>query len=111
MVARATQTVVMALFLIFCPLVGLLEPIKGPDPELIRKMIAEGGSKETITLLGWYINTRIPTITLTHEKATSWAAKIKTMQKSRKKAKAKDLQTLIGKLNHVCFVIQDAGIS
>ena len=30
------------------------------------------------------------------------------MQKNRKKVKAKDLQTHIGKLNHVCFVIPDA---
>ena len=108
MVARAAQTVVMALFLIFRPLANHLEPIKRPDPASIRKMIAEGGLKELITFLGWYINTRLFTIALTHEKATAWAAEIKNMQKNRKKVVAKDLQTLIGKLNHVCFVIPDA---
>ena len=71
-------------------------------------MIAEGGLKETITFLGWFINTHLLTIALTHKKATTWVAEIKTMQKNRKKVKAKDLQTLTGKLNHVCFVIPDA---
>ena len=71
-------------------------------------MIEEGGSKETITLLGWCINTHLLTNALTHEKATAWAAEIKTMQKNKRKIKAKDLQTLIGKLNRVCFVISDA---
>ena len=47
-------------------------------------------------------------IALTHKKATAWAAKIKAMQKNRKKIIAKDLQTLIDMLNHVCFVILDA---
>ena len=108
MVARAGQTVVMALFLIFRPLSGILEPIKRPDPASIRKMKAEGGLKETITFLGWFINTRLLTIALTHEKATAWATEIKTMKKNRKRVQAKDLRTLIGKLNHVCFVIPDA---
>ena len=70
-------------------------------------MIAKGGLKEIITFLGWCINTCLSTTALPHKKATAWAAKIKTMQKNRRRVKAKDLQTLIGKLNYVCFVIPD----
>ena len=54
----------MALFLIFRPLVGIFEPTKRPDPASIRKMLAEGGLNETITFLGWQINTRSLTVAL-----------------------------------------------
>ena len=64
MVQRAAQAVVMALFLIFRPLSNLLEPLPRPDPASIRKMLAEGGLREIITFLGWFINTRLFTIAL-----------------------------------------------
>lgn len=107
MVLRAAQAVVMALFLIFRPLAGLFEPIKRPDPASIRKMMAEGGLKELITFLGWLINTRALTIALPTEKWIAWSDEIKALRK-KKKATYQELTTLIGKLNHVCFIIPDA---
>ena len=52
MVARASQAVVMALFLIFGPLAGIFEPTKHPNPTSTRKMIAKGGLNKIITFLG-----------------------------------------------------------
>ena len=108
MVQRAAQAVVMALFLIFRPLHALLEPIPRPDPASIRKMLAEGGLREVITFLGWFINTRSLTIALPPEKSSAWSNEIRAMMKHRKAVKHKDLQSLNGKLNHVCFIIPDA---
>ncbi len=68
MVWRAARAVVMALFLIFRLLPGMLEPIKRPDPASIQKMMAEEGLKEEITFLGWNINARALTIALPTEK-------------------------------------------
>ena len=108
MVRRAAQSVVMALFLIFRPLSRLLEPIPRPDPASIRKMLAEGGLQETITFLGWFINTRLLTIALQAEKTVAWSNEIRDIMARRKAVKHKDLQRLNGKLNHVCFIIPDA---
>ena len=86
------------------------ELVRVTGPSLIRKMIAEGGLKEVITLtfLGWRINIRLFNIALPREKVTAWTAEIKAMQKNRKRDTLKDLPILIGKLNHVCFIIPDA---
>ena len=52
MLAQASQAVVMALFPIFRPLTGIVEPTKCPDPVSIKKMLAEEGLNEIITFLG-----------------------------------------------------------
>ena len=64
MVAQSSQAVAIALFLIFCPLAGIFEPTKHPDPASTRKIIAEGGLNKIITFLGWLINTRSLTVVL-----------------------------------------------
>jgi len=107
MVRRASQAVVMALFLVFRPLAGILEPIKRPDPASIRKLLAEGGLKEIITFLGWLIDTRSFTIALPIDKWVAWSNSIREM-KAKKTVIYEDLSTLIGKLNHVCYIIPDA---
>ena len=93
MVQRAAQAMVMALFLIFCPLCALLEPLPRPDPASIRKMLAEGGLKEIVIFLGWLINTRSFTIALPPEKATAWKNEIRTMLNRKRAVKFKDLQS------------------
>ena len=71
-------------------------------------MMAEGGLKETIIFLGWFINTRLFTIALQTEKVPAWFAGIRDITKRRKGIKHKELHRLIDKLNHVCFIIPDA---
>ncbi|KAL7504543.1 hypothetical protein ACHAXN_002172, partial [Cyclotella atomus] len=63
-VRRAQMAVLMALHLQFRPHSGKLEPIKRPQTASVRKLQAEGGLAETITYLGWLINTRSLTISL-----------------------------------------------
>ena len=71
-------------------------------------MLAEGGLKEVITFLGWFIDTRHLTIALPPGKSSAWSNKIRDMMKNRKAVKHKDLQSLNGKLHHVCFITPDA---
>ena len=107
MVTRTGQAVVMAIFLIFCPLAGPLKPIKRPDPASIRKILAEGGLNEIITFLVWMVDTRQFISALPIEKWKAWSNSI-SESINKRKVTYKELSTLIGKLNHVCFVIPDA---
>ena len=107
MVARAAQAVVMAIFLIFRPLAGNDEPITRPDPVSIRKMSAEGTLREIITFLGWTIDTRALTIQLPEDKHNHWRLQIISFL-SRRSIGKDALSTLVGRLNHVCYIIPDA---
>ena len=107
MVCRARQAVVMALFLIFRLLAGLLERIQRPDLASIRKMIAEGGLSEIIIFLGWLIDTRHFTIAIPIEKYVAWSTSV-TQTLGAKSVTYQTLSSLIGKLNHVCYIIPDA---
>ena len=94
----------MAFYLIFRPLAGLLEPIGRPDPTSIQKMMAEGGLCEVITFLGWVVDTRRLTVALPVDKWKAWSAQITTVRKARR-VRHKDIAQLVGRLNHVCFII------
>ena len=71
-------------------------------------MLAEGGLKEVITFLGWFIDTCHLTIALPPGKSSAWSNKIRDMMSNREAVKHKDIQLLNGKLNHVYFIIPDA---
>ena len=90
MIHRAGQVIMMALFLIFCPLSVLFEPLPRPDPASICKMLTEGGLKETITFLGWFINTRRFTIALQAENTVAGSAEIWSVTKRRKAIRHKE---------------------
>ena len=72
MVKKARETVVMALFLIFRPIAGVLEPIMRPDLVLIWKMKAEGRLAEIIIYLGWLTETRRFIIAIPINKWKAW---------------------------------------
>lgn len=106
MVDRARQCLPMANHLVFRP-VAPDEPITRPDAQCIRKLNAEGTLRELITFLGWYINSRAFTICLPKEKASAWTASIHTLLNGVSVCH-EDASTLIGRLNHVAFIIPSA---
>ena len=107
MVARAAQAVVMALFLIFRPLAKGLEVLVRPDIASIRKMQAEGGLAEIVIFLGWLIDTHRLLIALPPDKWKAWSDQIQSCL-TDEALPCKTIETLIGRLNHVCFIIPDA---
>ena len=107
MVARGAQAALMSLFLVFRPLAAALEPIKRPNAPSLRKLEAEGMLREVITFLGWKIDTRAFTISLPEDKWINWRNEI-TMCLTRPHVTPEVLASLVGRLNHVCFVIPDA---
>jgi hypothetical protein len=86
------------------------EPIERPQAASVRKLQTKGGLAETITYLGWTINTRALTIALPIEKAKAWTDSITKMsaQRSPIPIQHQQLATLVGRLNHVGFIIPQA---
>jgi len=107
MVERTRLCNLMALHLICRPHAGDDEPIHRSHIASIRKLLAEGGLAETYTFLGWLINTRLLTIALPREKWSVWLKSVvQLLQKD--KASFDELSTLVGRLEHVCYIIPSA---
>ena len=80
------------------------EPIPRDDLASVNKLIAEGGLAEEMTLLGWRINTRSLLISLPDDKQVAWSNSIDELL-TRGSARESELDTLIGRLNHVASII------
>ncbi|KAL9186588.1 hypothetical protein ACHAXT_005826 [Thalassiosira profunda] len=96
MVDRARQALPMATHLVF-----------RPTPQSIRKLAAEGQLRESLVFLGWEINSRSLSIALPQEKASAWIASIEDAL-SRPTISWDDAKTLVGRLNHVGYIIPSA---
>jgi len=80
------------------------EPTPRDDLVSLKKMLAEGTPSKTLTILGWAIDTRRMLIHLPPDKAKAWTDDIKSIIDSVVITK-KDLERLIGRLNHIGYVI------
>ena len=107
MVNRARQALPMATHLVFRPHAGQDEPIQRPDPQSIRKLEAEGRLREIIILLGWEIDSRALSIALPPDKVIAWKQCISDILK-KTSISWDDAKTLVGRLNHVGFIIPSA---
>ncbi|KAL9178371.1 LOW QUALITY PROTEIN: hypothetical protein ACHAXT_000018 [Thalassiosira profunda] len=107
MVDRARQALPMATHLVFRPVAEDDEPLPRPDPQSIRKLAAEGQLRESLVFLGWEINSRSLSIALPQEKASAWIASIEDAL-SRPTISWDDAKTLVGRLNHVGYIISSA---
>ena len=70
----------------------------------LSKLLANGSLTETQTFLGWLLNTRELKIYLSEDKYKSWSRQIDSIFLT-KKSNYKELDLLIGRLNHAGFVI------
>ena len=107
-IKRAKDCVLMALHLQFRPHAGENEPIERPETASRRKLIAEGGLTELMIFLGWQINSRTLEISLPEEKAKAWTKAIQNLIGTSKRHKYKELATLVGRINHVAYIIPQA---
>jgi hypothetical protein len=75
------------------------------EPMIARnKLTAEGGLSETKMILGWLFNFRTLIVSLPDHKFIAWTVAIQKMVMS-KRTNSKDLETTIGQMGHVGFVI------
>jgi hypothetical protein len=68
------------------------------------KLAAEGGSVKMKVILGWHFDFRTLTVTLPEHKYTAWSNKIQKVIDNKKRLQ-KTLESTIGQMGHVSFVI------
>lgn len=101
--ARGQHAVPVALHTVFRPN-NPNEAIIG-DPSLADKNLkAEGTLTETKTILGWEVNSRDFIIVLPADKVQMWTEDINSLLQQNR-VKFKQLESLIGRINHVGFII------
>ena len=106
-IERAKHALPMATHLVFRPNNPDDEPLPRPDPLSIRKLKAEARLRESITFLGWEIDSRRMTIKLPTEKLKIWTKSIEDLLQAEV-ARFEEVQTLVGRLNHVGYIIPNA---
>ena len=90
-----------------CRPVAADEPILRDELTAEKKLIAESLLEELKTTLGWALDTRRLLVGLSDEKLQAWLASVIFMLIVGYTSYA-ELDTLVGRLNHVCFVVPQA---
>ncbi|MGH7955272.1 MAG: hypothetical protein ACREOZ_04855 [Gloeomargaritales cyanobacterium] len=103
---RCAAAVALALHIMGRP-VQAHEPIPRDDILSLKKLLGEGRMEEIKVILGWEVNSRALTIALPIEKYSSWRQNIVDLCTSRN-CSFKELDTLVGRLNHIGFIIPQA---
>jgi hypothetical protein len=101
-VKRGEAAVLLAMHLIGRPF-DPSDPIKRLDLASITKLIAEARLEETKILLGWKLDMRSLTVSLTFKKFKAWSDSIKSILKT-KSSNFKDLDSLIGRIGHTTVI-------
>ena len=75
------------------------------DPLSLRKLEGDGTPSERKLVLGWLLDTREFKIYLPMDKAIGWIAEIKEILAPDMKVKTKQIESTIGRLNHVGYIL------
>ena len=105
--ASRLEACILLAFYIICRPLAPNEPIPRDDAVAEAKLLAEGGIEEVKTLLGWVFDSRRLLISLPDDKCHSWTADILDILISSE-ATYQELDTIIGRLNHVGYIIPTA---
>ena len=101
--ARGSRVIPFVVHLLSRP-VSDSETIERDDLLSFEKFLAEATPAEQKTILGWVIDTRRLTIALPANKHAAWSRSIDDIL-TADKVTYKELEVLIGRLNHAAFVI------
>jgi hypothetical protein len=106
-VKRGSRIVPFILHLLGCPL-SPNESLPHDDILSLKKLLAKAMPTECQIILGWIIDTCQLIIALPRNKFVAWMNAIKTLL-NMEKITHKELETLIGRLNHAGFIIPATG--
>ena len=81
------------------------EPIPREEMAALTKLLDEAGLEETKMILGLFFDFRRMTVALPTNKYVAWKSDIENMIKY-KKATASELDTIIGRLGNIGFIIR-----
>jgi len=105
-VIKSQQAPTIAVHSIFRPIADD-EPIPRDEPISVKKLKGEGIPSEQKVMLGWLLCTRTCRIYLPVDKQKAWNNDIVNMLKDGT-TNAKQLESMIGRFNHVGFIIPTA---
>ena len=105
-IPRLENCILLALHIFFRPL-SPVEPLPREEAAATAKLKAEGGLEEIKTFLGWVYNTRTLRISLPDHKFKAWSKDLESLLSS-KTTTASSLESTIGRLNHVGYLIPTA---
>lgn len=80
------------------------DPIKRKNLCSLSKLAAEGTLAEMLVILGWQIDSRLLLVILPYDKFKAWTTSIEQMISS-KRSSFKELESTVGRLGHVTFII------
>ena len=100
---RGVHVMPLVCLILFRP-VHINEPILRTDILSKAKLIAEGALAERKTFLGWIIDSRRMRVYLPQLKTLRWINELEDLL-SLKRVNQKQLESLLGKLNHAAFII------
>ena len=104
---KRLQACILFAIHIFCRPLSHNEPIPRDNVVAAAKLTAEGRLEEVKTLLGWVFDTRRLLISLPVDKLNCWTSDILDIIIASE-ATYKQLDTIIGRLNHVGYIIPTA---
>jgi hypothetical protein len=102
--AREPHAVPLAIHVTSRPHMGDAGPIKRRGLLSAPKLEAKGTPEEVQIVLGWLLNTRILQIILPFDKYKAWSSDIRVILEN-KHTKFGKLESTLGRLNHVGYVI------
>ncbi|KAI2505693.1 hypothetical protein MHU86_8752 [Fragilaria crotonensis] len=106
--AKLEAAVPLALHLVGRP-TGDNESFPRDDLLSTSKFLAEAKASERKIILGWVVNTRTFTVSLPTDKHRAWTNDLQQMRtQPGQRATSKDLEAMIGRLNHAAFVIPNS---
>ena len=103
-IKRAQNAIPLVVHIIFRP-VSSKEYVDRADPLSLRKLEGDGTPSERKLVLGWLLDTREFKIYLPMDKAIGWIAEIKEILAPDMKVKTKQIESTIGRLNHVGYIL------
>jgi hypothetical protein len=102
--AREPHAVPLAIHVTSRPHMGDTEPVRRQGLLSAPKLEAEGTPEEVHIVLGWTLNTRLLMVILPNDKFEAWSADLRTITNDGK-ASYGDLESTLGRLNHVAYLI------
>ena len=106
-ILRAQNALPLSVYTIFKPASPPELNIR-EDPLSLRKLEGDGTPSEEKIVLGWPLNTRSLSIHLPMDKAQYWITEIKQILRPNYRVKSKQMESTIGRLNRIGYILPHA---